>query len=966
MSTSTLTPGDNKQDDKLNPGQRDYDRRFNDLAGAEKRGTTDMSDFERNYGENADSSYEDANIQKSNGIQSVQEQEAAPKPVDGGWTDNYSGSSAATSTVKKGIKGWFRKSSPALGIGGIVGIAGLVLVGLSSPSLLIIQLKETMVGRFNSQLSSMDARTNKLIYAKMNGATTGFCNSTVSIRCKFSTMSDKQIEKLQKAGIEVEGTKTITGRTKPSTMKFDGKTVTARNFMTTAGRDVQFRSALKQAYNPKFAGFTGKAWDAAAAKFKISKKAPDLNADEDKEKAHERIHEIAKEGTEDSGSRTRVTGDAPNCEEGCSGISKEQAGRINANALAIEMAARDGSAASDVRSKLSGINSGAVSSFFKASAPLDYACQGYGALTALSYAGKTIRAAQMVRYGVIFMSVADRIKAGESPEPEDVELLGTIITSTVASSAGATLVASGTDSFGYKYAAYGDSSASDNSMSIANRFIAGGGFVGKMSAVTNAVLTPLGGRAGAKETCGFLANPLVQGASLVLGVASLFVPGANVAKIAASAAAGAAIGVAISVLPGMLADTVAGTVTKDIVGEESVNAIASGAGTLMSDTLAANNGNGPMTKSDALAYNSLQHKTESQYVADELQNTSPFDATNPHTFLGSIAAALIPLRSSSNPLTTVGSLFTTSLGSMIPSTQAATQAEYAKTLDLCSDLDVQDAKYAADPFCNVIRGIPPKYLDRDPLEVASALTASGDITETGDATGEFATFIGLCITNEAPLGYSNVEDGFDPDEAKDCIVDDDNANYYLYYMDRLIDTGFDDYNTNEGLEVATETGSVPEGSAKELAEMIVASNNVNDRTGQLQQIISGSRSNVDSGILGVLAGLSSSHKFTISSMKRDSALGVGAGNTSLHLIGKAADISGSSGVNGVAFGYNGHNAKVQSFLDAAAAIMPDGCQIGVPNQAYVNATKRKAKPGCTVFVDAGTAPHIHLGVGSSS
>lgn len=101
-------------------------------------------------------------------------------------------------------------------------------------------------------------------------------------------------------------------------------------------------------------------------------------------------------------------------------------------------------------------------------------------------------------------------------------------------------------------------------------------------------------------------------------------------------------------------------------------------------------------------------------------------------------------------------------------------------------------------------------------------------------------------------------------------------------------------------------------------------------------------------------------------MKRDSALSVGAGSKSLHLTGQAADISGSSGVDGVSFGYNGHNAKVQAFLDAAAAIMPENCQIGVPNQAYVNATKKKAKASCIVFVDVGSAPHIHLGVGGSS
>lgn len=970
MPTPTLTPGDNKQDDKLNPGQRDYDRRFNDLVGAEKRGTADMSDFERNYGENADSSQEDANAQKAakTDIQNVQEQEAAPNPANGGWENNVS--TAAPSKTKTGFKAGFKtifkRSSPALGIGGVIGIGGLILLGLSSPSLLIIQLKETMFSRFNTQISSMEARTNTLIYSKMNGATSGFCNSKVSIKCKFTSMSKPQVDLLKDAGIEVEGRKTITGRTQPTAMKFNGKTIPARNFLSAAGTDENFRKALKQAYNPTAGGTSGKGWAAVAAKFKISKKAPEFNADQDPEAAKEKIHQISKEGTEDSGSRTRVTGDAPDCEEGCSGISEEEANRINSDALALENAAKNGSAAGDVRAKLSGINSSSALSFLRID-PFAYACQGYGALTALSYAGKAIRSAQLVRYSMIFLTVADQIKAGENPEPEDVELLGNIITSTVISSAGAVLVASGTDGFGYKYAAYGDSSASEKSMTIANRFVSGGGFVGQLSAVSSAVLAPLGGREAAKNTCGVLANPLVQGASLVLGVASLFVPGANVAKITASAATGAAVGIAISVLPGMLADIAAGTVTKDIIGEESVDAYASGTGALLSDALPAQNGNAPMSKADAIAYNSLQIETQNQNIADELRTTSPFDATNPHTFLGSIAAALIPLHSKSNLLTTIGSLFATSLGSIIPTSKAVSSAEYAKSLEVCTDLDVIEAGYAADPFCNMIRAIPPKYLNRDPeKEVATPLVNAGQITEDGAVVGgsEYAAFIEKCITNEHPVGYSNLDTGFDSDEAKSCIIDDDNANYYLYYMDETIDSGFDGYEASEGLEVA-QSGSLPEGTAKELAEMITSSGNVTDGTGQLRQVISGSRTDINSTLLGVLAGLSSSHKFTISSMKRDSALSVGAGNKSLHLLGQAADISGSSGVNGVSFGYNGHNAKVQTFLDAAAAIMPDGCQIGVPNQAYVNATKPKAKPGCLVFVDRGSAPHIHLGVGSN-
>jgi hypothetical protein len=603
----------------------------------------------------------------------------------------------------------------------------------------MVQLKETMVGRFNTQLSSMEARSNKILYAKMNGATSGFCNSKISIRCKFTTMSEKQVAKMKAAGIEVVPAKTgaITGRVKPASLKFNNIEVTASNFASLAGSDADFRSALKQAYNPKYAGFVGKAWANVASRFKISKQAPELNAEQDREKARLKINEIAQEGVEDTGSRVRAVGVADCDSSEC--LSEDDAQKINDDASKIDADAKSGGAASDVRAKLSGINSGAVSSFFKITGPVDYACQGYGALTTLSYAAKAIRAAQMVRYAMIFIGVADSIKAGTSPDPKDVELLGSVLTTTVRSQAdpNTTLVGAATDSFGYKYAAYGDSGSSEKSMQIANRFMSGGGFVGEMSAVTTAILTPLGGREGAKSTCGFLANPIVQGASIVLGIASLFVPGANVAKIAGGAAVGVAVSLAIAVLPGMLADIVAGTVTNDIVGEEAGNAIVSGSGALMSDALAAQNGNAPMSKEDAIAYNSLQTATNDQYIADELRNTNPLDATNANTFLGSIVAALIPLQSSSNPLTTVGSLLSSSMANIVPESKALSDENYAKTLDLCQDMDVTDVGYAADPFCNVIRGIPPQYLNKDPLKVVDELVAAGDLTEDGEPAGKY-------------------------------------------------------------------------------------------------------------------------------------------------------------------------------------------------------------------------------------
>lgn len=784
MSTPTLTPGDEKKD--LNPGQRHADQLVEGLASAEQRpGTLDMSDFE-NRGVIDDKDRNTAGTR-----------EAAAATGAPGYINNVT---APPDSSGKGSK-WkvrFKRAAPLIGGGSALGILGFVLIGLASPSLLIVQMKETMLGKFNTQLASMEVRTNKLLVSKLNGATTG-CDGIIKVRCKFTTMSEKQVAKLKAAGIEVEGNKTITGRTKPTSMSFKGTPIESKDFMKTANSNAEFRSALKQAYNPKFAGFTGKAWAAVAARFKTSKQAPELGANEDKEKAKAKMNQIAAEGVEDTGSRLTVEASPEDCETNC--ISQEDADKINSEAKNIEGAGKEGAAAADVRAKLSGISAGSVTSAFKITGFVDNACQVYGAETTLRYAGKALRAAQLVRYAMIYLAVADAIKAGASPDPADIEVLGNAATTTVKdpNDATKTLVGSATDSFGYKYAQYGDTGGTEQSTQIASRFVAGGAFIGQMSLAMDSIYNAVGGRATLKGTCGTLANPLVQGASILLGVAALFVPGANVVSILGKGAMGAAVFTVLAVLPSMLADIVAGTVTNDLVGEEVGNAITSGSGALMSDALAAQNGNGLMTKDDAVAYNALQTNTTNQYIADELRDTSPLDPTNPHTFIGSIAASLLPLQSSSNPLTAMTGFLATSVRSLTPTSSAVSQEAYEKSLNICQDSDITETGYAADPFCNAIRGIPTQYLNKDPLAVIDSLIAAGDLNASDELpTAQYQQFINTCITNDGPVGYSDPSTGYGIDEAKSCIISNSAvADRYLYYMDNRIELGMSDEDTEE-------------------------------------------------------------------------------------------------------------------------------------------------------------------------
>lgn len=957
MSTSTLTPG-GKHD---NPGEKDYEDKFNDIARADNDATFNDIVNNPNTAKDAPETPEEYAKNKELGAAT-----GAPKNNESRIINNVT-----PKADKKKRKLLLKRGGPILGAGALFGIGGFLLVGLASPSLLIVQFKETMMEKFNTQLASMETRSSKLLVSKLNGSTSG-CDGLVKLRCKFTTMSSKQVEKLKAAGIEVQGKEVIGGRVKPTALVLlsdPDNPINPRDFTRRANADPEFRSALREAYNPKFAGTVGKAWAAVATMFKTSKKPPELGAADDKEKAQEKMNQIAKEGTEDGRVRTTLAADGEEC-TGSTCISQEDADAANGKANEVADSA-SGSGTDEIRARLNGISTGSITSFFKITGWADSACQVYGAATTLTYAAKALRAAQMVRYAMIFFSIADAIKAGASPDPADTGFLADIITKTTVDPTDPTktLMGSATDSFGYKYAAYGDTSASSQSMMLANRFTAGGGFVGELSTGMNTVLATLGGRQAAKNTCGFLANPVVQGASLVLGIAVLLVPGANVGKTVAQAGISGAVAIAIASLPALLLDIVAGSTTDNIYGEETGNAVPSGAGKLLSDSLAAQNGNGLMSKDDAANYLALQTETSNQYIADELRNTSPFDATNPHTFVGSIASSLIPLRSSSNPITTLGSLFATSISSLKPaSTSALTQEELARSMEVCEDPDAEEVGYAVDPFCNVIRGISPQYLDKDPVAVIDSLIANGDLNpSTEQPTTQYSDFISKCITNTEPVGYSDPSTGFDPAEAEMCkITSSKVADRYIFHMDQRIELGMNGEDVADSVPTAT-SGDTSDKS--ELAKRILTKGNVTFGGGvrpDIQAVADGTADTnsmpcgVNIGILRLIDIISDQYSITVSSLNRLCTNSSTQGGKSRHFAG-----------NGSAFDISVINGKATSGRDANAIgvinlIMPKLSEYGAAGKiaSGIGQSQCGATPTLAAHVQtfADGCNHLHIDI----
>jgi len=896
---------------------------------------------------------------------SLAEQESnGSNVVKGPWEDSTKGS-----PKPNGFMGSMKKKSASIAISlTLIGLAFVGIGGVAGPSLLLVNIKEVMVNKFNAQLTSMDIRTTKILTKKMN-TTIGVCTSVVSVGCKYSTMSKKQVANFKKAGIDIEADgKTMFGRTKPKSFKFEGNDISAKGLSGALKDSPGFRTAIKQAYNPKFAGFADSIWGKAASKLGITKLAAKLTGKTDAERLKS-VQDATKTDIGDDPKPKALTDTDinPSTNLGYTtgeiaglnvnkGISDNFATNIYSKAKKIAATAKKSAFGAVTGAITSGINSTKISGFF------DNACTVYTSMLAVGYAAKTVRALQLASYAILFLNVADQIKAGTA-KAEDVSYLGGVLTAESTATK-----KSATASFGYNFAAYGTKGTMPDS---AAQYLAGGGLTGTLIGVTSLVNGYLGGAP--KKTCQVLNNPFVGAASFGVGLVSLFTPAAPIrwGQLALQVAQSIAIGVAIAYIPALLQDIIAGVlVDKTTVGEDAGDALTSGASGIMS-TAASTGGNAPLTPTQAVAYNGLTQDIASQYAEEDRLAYSPFDITNSNTFLGSIVAKLVPYTSNMSSLSGVmSSIASITSSSFATITSPATKAAGVDDYTMCQDYAYNDLngdgntsdRVATDPYCNVAYGIPPEYLDADPVKVSDALIAAGQINpETGEIIGtDYKKFVTDCIDRTIPLGDSGSD--VQESDGSNCIANDSNKNFYIYYIDQRVQTGMDedDPAVDDTGNESTDPTAFDSKTMKELAKSIIDSSHVTDNTGQLKQVAAGTRTDINIKVLKIVAELAVNNRFTITELVRSKNANYGAPN-SIHKVGQAVDFSGRVGINGVTIPtYSSYSSTIQKFVNEASRLLGSDCSmIGVPNTKYSdNAPKSK----CDINYDGGTGPHIHIGI----
>ena len=761
------------------------------------------------------------------------------------WKDKTREETDVDDKKKKKGSGFLKKKGPlALIAGGGLGITSLVGM-LFSPASLLINIKETMVGKFNYQSSGMEIRSTRLMAGKTS-ITKGFCNDALTVFCRYSSMSKKQVAKLEKAGVKVNSDATgVLGRVKPESFEFDGikGEVKADELNKLVRENDAARKALRQGYNSRFASFADEIWGKAKAKLGLKKAKVKLDGDSDDAKLKS-MQDQTKLDADDSIQGKAKPGEIseePDADGNIHKVVKDSDGNIIGDAdanggdlskLNDGLEVNDGAKAGDellgskdLKDVLMGNKTEAdfgstVKSVggkaLKIFGGIDDVCDIYNTLRAIGFAAKTVRAIQLAKYAMLFLNVADQIKAGGNPNPDDVEYLGNILTKEVVATTTKIAIRSATDSFGYKYAAYGDSHKSLMS-GLTSQFLAGGGLAGDIIYFTDLLKDKA-----LFSQCKVVSNPWVSAGSLVgtIVLALIPAPGAQQVawgKLAAQFGKGLAMGaVKLAVrmiLPSLLADIVAGKVVGEgTFGELAGDAITSGAGVL-NGKIAKYRGLAPLTPKDAVAYQQSMIATEEMYAREERIGRSPFDITSPYTFMGKIVLNLTPhlvrAKTPAGVLSSITAITTNSL--KIASSLTVARAASENDFKQCDDEDYNDLDIATDPFCNVVYGIPPDTLDGkdlSPIKVAEYMVNNHHIDLEGKiVSDDYKKYLENCINREQPLGYSG-DNGSD-DIGEKCVFGkggEEQKYFYLYHIDETIDKGMS--GEDETLNSATDYGFI--------------------------------------------------------------------------------------------------------------------------------------------------------------
>ena len=774
-----------KEEQELNPGQQ-YEDNLTNFSGAANPNSPDMSGFENSFrNQTADPGQENANIQKAKDGEETAGKNDKSDDKKKGETTASSKTPGGNTRLGKALN-FAKKSGPFAPILLIFITSGLFILAISSPGLAIVQISEALKTDLDDALSNTEARSGHIIRAKIkNKAVSKGCSGGSLFRCKYKSMSEKQMNKLRKAGysfVPESPKKTISGKYQIEALTHrtaSGKTeiVGPKEYLKKYNTDPEFRSKANTAYNPKWKNLRDSFAKNVFSKFKVDFKNKLSGR---KGQMNKQLNDTVRTGgsTTANINKNRISTDGDTDDVAEDKRSKEDAAKKTLS----EQRAGNGGLKSFLGGSLRGVN--------MLTGGQEGVCMVLKTSELASMASRILQFAQLMRYSSLFFTAADKVKLGEQTH-EEMEFLGekllhsdmrdevlneegataggqlltelnpfesndtTELEFQIGSKTNPDLGKNALDSAGIKTAMYGspaqDKGGAENYKlsTRESQYIVGSSMGWSIDSLVAKMRNSSFGTLD-KKTCAIYENPVVKAGGLLLSVAAIVGSGGSAALVA-GAKAGiqmVIISYVMSYINGKIADMLSGeNLNSETKGVDAGNAWFSGAGATFG-TAASSRGISPIsTKGEIENMQSLKAASldmEAKVARYEARST-PLDIMNQYSFLGSIAWKIAPADISGGSGLKAMALAPTQILSSVtkifaPTAGAAMNTDI-KRYEQCKDPTFVGAanddpgvnlEYA-DIMCNIRYTNSPTDLNADPERVADWVVDAAQVDpESGE------------------------------------------------------------------------------------------------------------------------------------------------------------------------------------------------------------------------------------------
>ena len=359
------------------------------------------------------------------------------KPAQsGGWQNNVNGggthksrnaANSAGGGWKNRAKSFFKNKGAMAATGGLLGGGGAFIFVISTgiASLAPVHIQEIITEKLNSASTSMNNRSVKVMKLKIKGTN---C-SPAGLVCRMSKVTDRNIKNLEKAGfkVDLDEKESLFGRKKISKLTYikDGRNIeinnSSKDIKNILTKNPDVRQAFRRGFSGRFASFLDKSWQKLKGWFNFRKAKKD-NKGKTEEEIDEDIKKTANDHSKDEETDSKKLPDDKDDVDD-KGKTKTQKGdggtrkvkeklktykdKLKKGARNVsEKAAMGLEMLEGASSALNGLNA------------VDKVCGVYALVSMGWSVAKIAKVEVLAQFGLSFLSMASKIKAGEATQQE--------------------------------------------------------------------------------------------------------------------------------------------------------------------------------------------------------------------------------------------------------------------------------------------------------------------------------------------------------------------------------------------------------------------------------------------------------------------------------------------------------------------------------------------------------------------